>query len=222
MLRPPSMRISPGSLSTLVGISGTGLAMALPDYRWVGWALVALALAIFIIQVRWENGSLKAQWPHGNKMIPLIGMILSVIAFIGFGLWYQASAQEGVNLKIQNISFDPNGPGEIYLNLQLSNLGPPTTVDDWRLSIIRSGRAILDDQPPRLTYPPKLDQFSGKIEAPDDLARRPLQTGEKVQPRFTWTYQGNAKEEFWYPGTRFHLTARDIREREISADFFVP
>ena len=84
------MRISPGALSTFIGISGTGLGMALPGLPLIGWGLILLALVIFAFQVKYENGGVRANWPwqvKGVKMIPVTGMIISILSFVIFGIW---------------------------------------------------------------------------------------------------------------------------------------
>jgi hypothetical protein len=122
-------------------------------------------------------------------------------------------------MKILNVVFDPNGPTEFYIDFQLSNLGAPTTVKGWNLSIFKDGAVLLDRQPPRGTFSPTVTAWTGTLNPPIDLSTRPLQTGEEMRPHFTWTYQGNAKNTFGQPGTRFHFVAYDIRGREISADY---
>ena len=204
-------------MSTLIGIAGTGLGMAIPDQRWIGWAIVALAIVIFAVQVRYENGHIKIGWgaPERARMWPIIGMTLSAIAFIGFGVWYTLASEEGVNFKILKVTFDPNGPTEFYVDFNIANLGKPTTLEDWSLSIRRAGH-ILWEREPRVTFMSTYNPSANKLDPPLDLAKRPLASGEQLRPHFTWTYDGNAKEVFGYPGTLFVLSARDIRGREVS------
>jgi hypothetical protein len=54
---------------------------------------------------------------------------------------------------------------------------------------------------------------------PVDLATHPLASGEQMSPHFTWTYEGDAKEKFGFPGTIFTLTATDIRGSEVRGTF---
>ena len=211
----------PTAIGTLLGTCGTGLAMAIPEYKWIGWAVVALAFAVFIFQVRVENGGLRAQLPRGPRMFPLIGMIASALAFIGFGLWYHVSTQEGLGFEITEVIFDPNGPGEFYVAFRIANLGLPTTIEGWNLSIERSGITLLSG-PPRVTFSPTFNSSTGRLDPPKDLSKTPVQTGEQLNPRFTWTYAGNAKQDFGHPGTRFVLSARDIRRRELRTEYIIP
>jgi hypothetical protein len=55
------MRIPSGAISTLIGLCGTGLAVALPDARWIGWAIIGIAAVLFIFQVAFENGAIPRQ-----------------------------------------------------------------------------------------------------------------------------------------------------------------
>jgi hypothetical protein len=153
-------------------------------------------------------------------MLPMIGMITSALAFVGFGVWYQVASQDGVQMKILNVAFDPNGPGELYVEFQLANLGLPTTLDDWNLSIGRAG-AELWSHAPRVTFSPRYNQTTGGLDPPIDLSARPIASGEQMRPRFTWTFPGDARQTFNYPGTTYRLSARDIRGREVSDTFVV-
>jgi hypothetical protein len=62
--------------------------MALPEYKWIGWAIIALGIAVFVFQVRVENGGFTAHWPRRETMWPVIGMAVSALAFAVFGIWY--------------------------------------------------------------------------------------------------------------------------------------
>lgn len=61
--------------------------MALPETRWIGWAIVAVAVIVFVAQVRIENGGLRAQWPWlATRRTLLTG--LAMVALIGLFAWY--------------------------------------------------------------------------------------------------------------------------------------
>jgi hypothetical protein len=120
---------------------------------------------------------------------------------------------------ISNVTFDPNGPSEMYVAFTLANSGEPTTLEGWNLTIKRNKAVLWKGQPPRVTFQPTANQFTGLLDPPLDLSKTPIQKGERLRPRFTWTYQGNAKEMFGHPGTRFRLSAVDIRGRNIGADY---
>lgn len=96
------INISPGALGTLLGTCGTGLAMALPEYKWIGWAVIALGIAVFVFQARVENGGITAHWPRREIMWPIIGMAVSALAFAIFGIWY---LQARIANDIADVSF---------------------------------------------------------------------------------------------------------------------
>jgi hypothetical protein len=81
------MRISSGALSSFITLGGGGLAVALPNARWIGWAIVVAAVVIFWFQVRLENGGLHAQWPwSATRRTMAIG--LAMIAAVFALTWY--------------------------------------------------------------------------------------------------------------------------------------
>jgi hypothetical protein len=216
------VRISAAALGTPISIVGTGLAMALPDQKWIGWAIVVLGIAIFALQVRYENGHVRVSARHA-KMWPVIGMTLSALAFVAFAIWYQTTTSaEGLKINIQSVNFDSNGPTEIHVDFKLSNLGPPSTVEDWNLTIKRGDR-VLWSHAPRVTFSMTADPTMPRgYRPPLDLSKQPLAAGEQMTPHFTWTYEGNARDAFDHPGTSFALSARDIRGREISGSYVLP
>ena len=127
--------------------------------------------------------------------------------------------RSGLQMMITNVAFDPNGPSEIYVAFRLANSGEPTTLDGWNLTIKRKKAVLWKEQPPRVAFQPTYNQSTNRLDPPLDLSRNPIQRGAQLRPRFTWTYQGNAKETFGHPGTKFHLSAVDIRGRNVGADY---
>jgi hypothetical protein len=113
--------------------------MALPDQRFIGWAMVLLAIAVFAVQVRYENGYVEIRWGRAERarMWPIIGMTVSALAFVGFGIWYASASYEGVQLKITRVIFDPNAPTEMHIDFNIANLGEQTTLEDWNLTVER-------------------------------------------------------------------------------------
>lgn len=91
------IKIASGSAAAGFGIVGTGLAMALPEEKWIGFLIIATGLTIFVFDIRFERGQIEAgehrlglifHRKQPQKMVALIGMILSGIAFAGFCSWY--------------------------------------------------------------------------------------------------------------------------------------
>jgi len=124
-------------------------------------------------------------------------------------------------MTISNVVFD-SGPTEVHIDLVLANLGPPTTVEGWELTVSRGSNILWNRQPPRVTFSLTYNMETGRAKPPDDISKRPLVTGEKLPAHFTWTFPGNAKEVFDRPATVFRLSAVDIRGRDIVAHYVIP
>jgi len=83
------VKTTSGSGAAGLGIIGTGLALALPDAKWIGWALVVAGLFVFIFDIRLERGhiavgSSKSVRERLRRMWPQYLMILSgALFFVG-------------------------------------------------------------------------------------------------------------------------------------------
>ena len=87
------IKTTSGSGAAGLGIVGTGLALALPDIKWIGWLLVAAGLFVFLFDVRIERGHvavgspqslrqrLKRMWPQ--YLMGLSG-VLFLVGLVGF------------------------------------------------------------------------------------------------------------------------------------------
>jgi hypothetical protein len=60
--RTAAMRftVSNGSLSGSLGLGGTGIALMLPEQKWIGAVLIVLSVLIFLFDVRVTRGSVHA------------------------------------------------------------------------------------------------------------------------------------------------------------------
>ena len=58
--------------------------------------------------------------------------------------------KRGLTRIPKNISFDPNGPTEMYADFNLTNPGPPTTIKNWALSVYDQQSIILANYAPRV------------------------------------------------------------------------
>lgn len=56
------IHLSPGTFSAVVGIGGTGLALMYPEQRWIGEALIGVAILILIFGVRIEGWRFEIGW----------------------------------------------------------------------------------------------------------------------------------------------------------------
>ncbi len=71
-----------GVLLGLVALGGMGAVMIWPTRLWIGWALIAVAIAGFML---W-GAVVSGLWEM--RTIPKIGMILSAATLIGCAAWY--------------------------------------------------------------------------------------------------------------------------------------
>lgn len=129
----------------------------------------------------------------------------------------QSADEPGLHMAIERVQFDPNGPTEFHLDFRLWNNGPPSIIKDFSASIFDNGHAILENFPPRVTWPPYAVGPSGKPTPAENLSQKPLETGGERKLHFTFTYTGNAIADLGIPGAVFRFTGHDINGREISA-----
>jgi hypothetical protein len=83
-----------GSGAGALGIIGTGLALALPDAKWIGWTLVGVGLLVFVFDVHIERGHIavgssvslrerfQRMWPQYLMAICGIGFFVGLVAFL--------------------------------------------------------------------------------------------------------------------------------------------
>jgi hypothetical protein len=83
-----------GSGAGAFGIIGTGLALALPDEKWIGWTLVVIGFFVFVFDIHLERGQFasvgstasfknrfKRMWP---QYLMVFAGCLFFVGFIGF------------------------------------------------------------------------------------------------------------------------------------------
>lgn len=130
-----------------------------------------------------------------------------------------AGATDIAYLEILKVVFDPNGPTEMYVDFRISNPGDPTILRNWNLSILQ-GSKKLSNLAPRVVQTNKLlTRPLGGIKH-DDLPEEPLEKGGQRTGRLTYTFKDRIPEkDFGSEGTRFDLSADDIRGRKIKAKY---
>jgi hypothetical protein len=90
-----------GPASAAVGIIGTGLALALPEQKWIGFILIALGLATFIIGVRDEGCGISPGNPSGKHVSHWGPWVLIISGpLIGF-LWLYFTPVSPANTGIE-------------------------------------------------------------------------------------------------------------------------
>jgi hypothetical protein len=65
------IKIAPGSAGTAIGIIGTGLAMLLPEQRWIGILLIGIGLLVFLFDIRVERGHVESGGHRLGKFLLL-------------------------------------------------------------------------------------------------------------------------------------------------------
>jgi hypothetical protein len=157
-------------------------------------------------------------------VISLVFLFIAVFqAYDDISVRLRQALLTDVKMQITNVLFDPNDPTAFNIIFTLANGGTPTTVKNWKLSIFRDNHELANNWPPKDMYRIKWNFFSSKLDPPDDLSKRPLNTGEEImEDGFRWAFQGNAMDEFALAGTKFHLVADDIKGRSIAADYYLP
>src|SRR3979409_226141 len=88
------IKTTSGSGAGALGVIGTGLALALPDAKGIGWTLVVIGLLVFVFDVHMERGQIaavgspatlkqrfKRMWPQYLMMVCGIGFFVGLVAF---------------------------------------------------------------------------------------------------------------------------------------------
>lgn len=79
------LTITTGSMSGGLGLAGTGVALMFPDRRWIGAILIALAVLIFLFDVKIERGHVRA---GRKRMGPIIVMAVGVFILGAGAVWF--------------------------------------------------------------------------------------------------------------------------------------
>jgi hypothetical protein len=88
--------IASGSGAASFGIIGTGLAMTLPDQRWIGLCIIGLGILVFLFDVRVERGHIEADRQRvggfigiikSPRTMPISLMIFGAALFIAGAIW---------------------------------------------------------------------------------------------------------------------------------------
>lgn len=82
------IKTTSGSGAAGLGIVGTGLALALPEARWIGWLLVAAGLLVFAFDVRIERGQIRARGYKLSQFGPWILIICGPLVGLAW-LYFQ-------------------------------------------------------------------------------------------------------------------------------------
>lgn len=198
-------------------------------------AVIVIALSVLSICLIWLSGS--REFAIEELVVKSAATAAFVLAFPVVYCWkffaapakldaelraaLNEATKDAVQLSILKVSFDPNGPTELYVDLRLSNPGAPTILKGWAISISKDSKMLLERFAPRVTYAPLTINALG-LALGEDLSKQPLESGGERELRFTFTYKGGAKQQFGQSGTHFRLIGYDVRNREIGADYDMP
>jgi hypothetical protein len=113
------IKTTSGSGGSALGIIGTGLALALPEAKWIGWTLVAIGLLVFVFDVHIERGQLavgstatlkqrfRRMWPQYLMVVCGMGFFVGLVAFLQLNV--RPPAQE----ETKNVS-SPKDPTDLF------------------------------------------------------------------------------------------------------------
>ncbi len=136
--------------------------------------------------------------------------------------------KSGLNLLIGNMATGRDvrsKTGFVMIFASISNLGPPSIVDQWKLEVTYSSGQRKTYQPVILVsgIVPILDTKGASVTYnPNDLLYRktassPIATGAKVSGYLLFDLRPITQEEADIPGTIYHLSAVDVYGNPISA-----
>jgi hypothetical protein len=173
-----------GGAFAVVGFAPADFRLA----RRLFWAAALLGVALVML---WGASTAASVWLRATISISLGG--LSVFGLTEAIRWVSGRepavpAVDQAQINGLRVTFDPNGPTEFYTDFTVSNAGGPTTVKGWKLTISQGTQVLLKDFEPRGTWPVRYNQATRTLDPPDDISKRPLQTGEEKDAH--WTYPG--------------------------------
>lgn len=127
-----------------------------------------------------------------------------------------------VHLDIKDIFFDPNGPTEMRIDCFIENSGRPTIIKKWHLKV-ETSKGEEHNFEPRYSNTSKMINVPLVGLVPEDLAITPLEEGGCRIFYLGFTILDVVpKENFGQAGTRFILSAQDVKNRPIEASFCMP
>lgn len=93
------LTLTTGSMSAALGLAGSGIALMVPEQRWIGAILLALAVLIFLFDVKIERGHVRA---GRKRMGPIIVMAVGVLIFSAGAVWYFLPTHRAENAPISD------------------------------------------------------------------------------------------------------------------------
>lgn len=194
--------------------------------------VIAIILAVIGLALIWLFGAHEAALHELIVRLALTSAILLAFPFVY--IWKFITAPAALDhesttklasatadiprITILDASFDQNGPTEFYMDIRIVNPEPPTTFNNWNLSIEGATKSLLAVKPRFVHGGFPIQNVFGGVD-PDDVSRHPIITGAVRQVRLGFTFAGYAQNYFSIAETRFKLTVEDARRNIIEAEF---
>jgi hypothetical protein len=147
------IKTTSGSGAGALGIIGTGLALALPDAKWIGWTLVAVGLLVFVFDVHIERGQLAVASRVSlrkrlRRMWPQYVMVLGGgIFFFGLVALLQSSAKSTTDHPDTLQAVDGPNPLDRTVSFNCYGSTRPTHFrEDRPLHVVQIARPSVDPE----------------------------------------------------------------------------
>jgi hypothetical protein len=126
----------------------------------------------------------------------------------------KSSARDQVEINITKVRFDPNGPKVFYIHFILDNLGEPTVLRKWLISVNPVDGEAFSVNPEHI-----LTKYIPDLHGPgtfEDLSITPFEKGGSRNGVVQYTHKGDVLL-LKKVGTIFRLSVMDIKGRELCA-----
>ena len=191
----------------LLGMGAGGAAMIWPSTRVIGYGIVVFAvfgLIVMVVHHAWERGWFRS---HRKRLVTQN---------------HSSDTSESAAvpiIEIEKVEFDPNGPTEMRLDIDIRNPSKPTILSDWDVAIFIPRVSRVERYSPRWLKFGVFQGPFGNIQS-DDLSERPLETGARRKGSVGFTIPGEPPQQrFGGAGTKFRLSAKDVHGNVIAADY---
>jgi hypothetical protein len=126
-----------------------------------------------------------------------------------------------INLVIKDVGFPNNPETQFIVNLHIANTGAPSTVKDFVLAIYKGGQLYEQFPPREAIVPPRLASSMTTIERGVILRSEPLLQGQEVDASINYQIPNNAKNEVGRKGLVYRITATDIYDSQLEAEYTI-
>lgn len=229
---PPAFFWLLAMAAQLSGYTNTPAAMSLAIIG-TAWLLVSLGFRWHTARIRNGKAGMLPQY------LILGGLTLGVISLclVVGGYAWQLTGISGrdssftktpgpritsaVKMTITNVRFVNEPDTQFIVNMHLANLGAPSTLKDFVLSIYFDGKLFQQFPPREANVGPGLGptlQFQRGLI----LRTEPLEQGKEIDASVSYQIANNAKDEVGKSGMVFRMNAIDIEGKLSSAEYKMP